>query len=231
LTEQAASPTEHRYWARVRYGKMKHRAPFAVDDRLLRRGDQCVVRSVRGIELGVLITEPEPDEPAAIEESSSGCSVLRKVTPRDAERQEQIATRDEPEEFEFCLRKIEELGLPIKLLRAEHLFAGRKLVFYYTADGRVDFRQLVRQLAAHFKTRIEMRQIGVRDAARLLEGVGICGRELCCSSWLEKMPPVTIKMAKVQGRPLAPERNCGVCGRLRCCLRYELDDATSRDLE
>ncbi len=228
--ELVPPPESATHWARVRYGKIKHRAPFLISDPALAPGDRCVVRSNRGIELGTILTPPKP----ADEEQSSGCGgchVVQKMSEEDERRERQLQAHEERNEFRYCRDRIRELGLSIKLLRAEHLFGGRKIVFYYTADGRVDFRQLVRVLAGHFKRRIEMRQIGVRDAARLLGGVGICGRETCCSSWLDKMPPVTIRMAKEQGRPLTPERNCGACGRLRCCLRYELDEATGRHLE
>ncbi|MEQ8763682.1 MAG: regulatory iron-sulfur-containing complex subunit RicT [Planctomycetota bacterium] len=228
--ELVPPPEDATHWARVRYGQIKHRGPFLVSDTGLRPGDRCVVRSNRGIELGQILSPPVP----ADEETQSGCGgchVVKKMSPEDERREAQLQAHEERLEFRYCKDRIRELGLPIKLLRAEHLFGGRKIIFYYTADGRVDFRQLVRILAGHFKRRIEMRQIGVRDAARLLGGVGICGREVCCSSWLDKMPPITIRMAKEQGRPLTPERNCGACGRLRCCLRYELDEETGRRLE
>jgi cell fate regulator YaaT (PSP1 superfamily) len=131
----------------------------------------------------------------------------------------------EKEAHRICLLKIRERGLEMKLTRVEQLFDGSRLIFYYTAEGRVDFRELVRDLAAHFRTRIEMRQIGVRDEARMLGGYGSCGRPLCCTTWLQSFEPVSIKMAKQQNLSLNPSRLSGMCGRLKCCLRYELPNA------
>jgi cell fate regulator YaaT (PSP1 superfamily) len=128
----------------------------------------------------------------------------------------------EQEAHRICLMKIRERGLAMKLARVEQIFDGSRLIFYYTADGRVDFRELVRDLAAHFRTRIEMRQIGVRDEARMLGGYGSCGRPLCCTTWLQSFEPISIKMAKQQRLSLNPSKLSGMCGRLKCCLRYEL---------
>jgi cell fate regulator YaaT (PSP1 superfamily) len=128
----------------------------------------------------------------------------------------------EQEAHRICLMKIRERGLAMKLARVEQIFDGTRLIFYYTADGRVDFRELVRDLAAHFRTRIEMRQIGVRDEARMLGGYGSCGRPLCCTTWLQSFEPISIKMAKQQRLSLNPSKLSGMCGRLKCCLRYEL---------
>ncbi len=122
----------------------------------------------------------------------------------------------------ICLMKIRERGLAMKLARVEQIFDGSRLIFYYTAEGRVDFRELVRDLAAHFRARIEMRQIGVRDEAKMLGGYGSCGRPLCCTTWLQSFEPVSIKMAKQQKLSLNPSKLSGMCGRLKCCLRYEL---------
>ncbi len=128
----------------------------------------------------------------------------------------------EQEAQRICLMKIRERGLAMKLTRVEQLFDGSRLIFYYTAEGRVDFRELVRDLAAHFRTRIEMRQIGVRDEAKMLGGYGSCGRPLCCTTWLQTFEPISIKMAKQQNLSLNPSKLSGMCGRLKCCLRYEL---------
>jgi cell fate regulator YaaT (PSP1 superfamily) len=141
-----------------------------------------------------------------------------------------IADRQKIEQREraahqLCLMKIRERGLAMKLTGVEQLADGSRLVFYFTADGRVDFRELVRDLAAEFRTRIEMRQIGVRDEARMLGGYGSCGRPLCCTTWLQSFEPVSIKMAKQQKLSLNPTKLSGLCGRLKCCLRYELHDA------
>ena len=128
----------------------------------------------------------------------------------------------EQEAHRICQLKIRERGLMMKLARVEQLFDGSRLIFYYTAEGRVDFRELVRDLAAHFRIRIEMRQIGVRDEARMLGGYGSCGRPLCCTTWLQTFEPISIKMAKQQNLSLNPSKLSGMCGRLKCCLRYEL---------
>lgn len=147
--------------------------------------------------------------------------VIRRATRDDViarlkhEQREQEAQR-------ICLLKIKERNLAMKLAKVEQLFDGSRLIFYYTAEGRVDFRDLVRDLAAQFRTRIEMRQIGVRDEARLLGGYGSCGRPLCCTTWLTSFEPVSIKMAKQQNLSLNPSKLSGMCGRLKCCLRYEL---------
>jgi cell fate regulator YaaT (PSP1 superfamily) len=158
----------------------------------------------------------------------------RKLPAEDAEaRVIRRATRDdivtrlkqqqrEQDAHRICLLKIRERGLAMKLARVEQVFDGSRLIFYYTAEGRVDFRELVRDLAAHFRTRIEMRQIGVRDEARMLGGYGSCGRPLCCTTWLQSFEPISIRMAKQQNLSLNPSRLSGMCGRLKCCLRYEL---------
>jgi cell fate regulator YaaT (PSP1 superfamily) len=133
--------------------------------------------------------------------------------------------------YQFCLLKLRERGLPMKLTRVEQLGDGSRLIFYFTADGRVDFRELVRDLAAEYRTRIEMRQIGVRDEARMLGGYGSCGRPLCCTTWLQSFEPVSIKMAKQQNLSLNPSKLSGLCGRLKCCLRYELPNARGERFE
>ncbi len=153
--------------------------------------------------------------------ADSGAVVVRRASREDVltrlhhQQREQDAQR-------ICMLKIRERGLSMKLAKVEQLFDGSRLIFYYTAEGRVDFRELVRDLAAHFRTRIEMRQIGVRDEARLLGGYGSCGRPLCCTTWLQSFEPISIKMAKQQNLSLNPSKLSGMCGRLKCCLRYEL---------
>jgi cell fate regulator YaaT (PSP1 superfamily) len=131
----------------------------------------------------------------------------------------------EREAHRFCLMKIREHGLQMKLVRVEHLFDNSRLIFYFTAEGRVDFRDLVRELAAEFRLRTEMRQIGARDEAKMRGGYGTCGRPLCCTTWLQSFEPISIKMAKRQNLALNPSRLSGLCGRLKCCLRYELPNA------
>jgi cell fate regulator YaaT (PSP1 superfamily) len=147
--------------------------------------------------------------------------VIRKATHEDVVARLKQQQR-EREAHRIGLMKIRERGLTMKLARVEQIFDGSRLIFYYTAEGRVDFRELVRDLAAHFRTRIEMRQIGVRDEARMIGGYGSCGRPLCCTTWLQSFEPISIKMAKQQHLSLNPSKLSGMCGRLKCCLRYEL---------
>ncbi len=164
-----------------------------------------------------------------------GTPVCRGVQPPAEQRMVRVATEDdvamrrrqrqrELEAFRVALLKIRERSLGMKLTRVEQLYDGSRLIFYFTAEGRVDFRELVRELAAEFRCRIEMRQIGVRDEARMLGGYGSCGRPLCCASWLQAFEPVSIKMAKQQDLSLNPSKLSGLCGRLKCCLRYELPE-------
>ncbi len=145
------------------------------------------------------------------------------VRPRPDGKQRAVQVQREQEAYRAALIRIRERGLPMKLTRVEFAPDGSRLVFYFTSDGRVDFRELVRELATEFRVRIEMRQIGVRDEARLLGGYGSCGRPLCCASWLHGFEPVSIKMAKQQELSLNPWKLSGLCGRLKCCLRFELD--------
>ncbi|MCX6542843.1 MAG: regulatory iron-sulfur-containing complex subunit RicT [Acidobacteria bacterium] len=149
--------------------------------------------------------------------------VVRRATAQDLTMRQRHEQR-ERDAFRLGVMKIRERGLAMKLARVEQAFDGSKLVFFFTAEERVDFRELVRELASDFKTRIELRQIGVRDEARMLAGYGTCGRSLCCSTWLHAFDPVSIKMAKLQDLALNPSRLSGLCGRLKCCLRYELID-------
>ena len=182
-------------------------------------GEQVVVSSPDGQALGTV--------------TRGVASLAAKRTPGDESQVVRRATRQdilarlkhqqrEQEAHRLCLLKIKERGLAMKLARVEQLFDGSRLIFYYTAEGRVDFRELVRDLAGHFRARIEMRQIGVRDEARMLGGYGSCGRPLCCTTWLQSFEPVSIKMAKQQNLSLNPSKLSGMCGRLKCCLRYEI---------
>ena len=147
--------------------------------------------------------------------------VVRRATREDIAAKLQLERREQ-DALRVCMMKIRERGLPMKLSRVEQEFDGPKLIFYFTAEGRVDFRELVRELASHFRTRIEMRQIGPRDEAKMLGGYGSCGRPLCCTTWLRSFEPITIRMAKRQSLSLNPSKLSGQCGRLKCCLRYEL---------
>jgi len=183
-----------------------------------RPGDKVVARTERGIEYAIILTKPEP---AAAGESPPAVEVLRQATEDDTRRQAQIDEEGRSAEFRFCRDRIRERNLPMRLVRAENILGGQRLTFYFMAEGRVDFRDLVRDLAREFKMRIELKQIGARDEAKLLGDVSYCGRELCCSSWIREMRPVTMKMAKNQKSTLDPTKISGICGRLLCCLRYE----------
>ncbi|MGD0152907.1 MAG: stage 0 sporulation family protein [Thermacetogeniaceae bacterium] len=185
--------------------------------------DQVVVETARGIEFGTVVIG---ERQVAPEETVTPLrEVIRKATTEDCAKMEENKRRSK-EAFSVCGQKIAEHGLPMKLIDAEFTFDAGKVLFYFTAEGRVDFRELVKDLAAVFRTRIELRQIGVRDEAKLLGGLGPCGRELCCSTWLGDFVPVSIRMAKGQNLSLNPTKISGICGRLMCCLKYE--DATYR---
>jgi len=208
-----------RYHVIARYGAMRHIGLFRTDKEEFRRGSRCILRSDRGVELGQLITPLNPADPA--QEDQVVGQVLRPATRRDIARAAEIEEEFAPQEYNFCLKKIREHELPMKLVGVEHLFGGDKIIFYFLADGRVDFRALVKDLAAQYRTRIEMRQIGVRDEARLLADIEHCGRELCCRTFMKDLAPVTMRMAKAQKTTLDPAKISGRCGRLMCCLRFE----------
>ena len=184
----------------------------------LKREDQVIVETVRGVEIGtVLLVDKEisDDEvPGPIKK------IIRKATEEDAKKAIKNIEK-EKEAMRICEEKIAKRELEMKLVGAEYTFDNNKLIFYFTADGRIDFRELVKDLAAVFHTRIELRQIGVRDETKLMGGIGICGRELCCKSWLGDFVPVSIKMAKEQNLSLNPTKISGLCGRLMCCLKNE----------
>ena len=183
-------------------------------------GDAVVARTDRGVEYALVLTAPEPIPEGA---SPPRAEVLRKAGPEDVRRQEQIDREGHSEEFRFCRDRIEARGLGMKLVRVEKILGGQRLTFYFMAEGRVDFRDLVRDLSREFKMRIELKQIGARDEAKVLGDISYCGRELCCSSWIREMRPITMKMAKNQKSTLDPTKISGMCGRLLCCLRYEDD--------
>ncbi|SFS87207.1 PSP1 domain-containing protein [Marininema halotolerans] len=199
-------------------GKIYYFNPGELD---ISRDDPVIVETVRGIEYGTVVTgiryvtEDEVVLPLK--------SVIRKASSDDTELMEknQQAAHDA---LAVCLEKIQHHSLEMKLVDAEYTFDRNKIIFYFTADGRVDFRELVRDLASVFRTRIELRQIGVRDEAKMLGGIGPCGRILCCSSFLGDFEPVSIKMAKDQSLSLNPAKISGLCGRLMCCLKYENDN-------
>ncbi|MCF8010146.1 MAG: stage 0 sporulation family protein [Clostridiales bacterium] len=191
---------------------------FDPGDLKLIENDNVIVETIRGIEFGQVVNGPRevPDEQIVHPLKQ----VIREATQEDKkiikENKEQ-----EQEAFNICVEKIVQHNLPMKLVSVEKTFDGNKIIFYFTAEGRVDFRDLVKDLASIFRTRIELRQIGVRDEAKMLGGLGCCGRELCCCSWLSDFNSVSIRMAKDQNLSLNPSKISGICGRLMCCLKFE----------
>jgi cell fate regulator YaaT (PSP1 superfamily) len=184
------------------------------------KGTPVIVETSQGEELGWVVQPPLQVDDAEIKGKLK--SIIRRATPVDLLSLEEFRSK-EAVALQRCREKVAELGLPMKVVKAEYSFNGERLVFLFIAEERVDFRELVRQLARSFRTRIEMRQIGARDEAKLRGGYAQCGRELCCSSWLTEFHPVSIKMAKHQDLPLTPTEISGMCGRLLCCLAYEND--------
>ena len=184
------------------------------------RGQYVIVETVKGIELGEIVMTnrilPDDEIPQPLR------GIIRPASEADLQRDMENREK-EKKAFEICEEKIKLHGLEMKLVNVEYMFDGNKILFYFTADGRVDFRDLVKDLAYIFRTRIELRQIGVRDEAKKLGGLGICGRPFCCSTFLGDFQPVSIKMAKEQGMILNPTKISGTCGRLMCCLKYEQD--------
>lgn len=191
----------------------------------IKKGTHVIVETARGVEYGTVVGDMKevPDDKVV----QPLKPVLRMATTRDDE-QEAANKEKEKEAFKICLEKIKKHKLEMKLIDAEYTFDNNKVLFYFTADGRIDFRELVKDLAAVFKTRIELRQIGVRDETKIRGGIGICGRPLCCHTHLSEFVPVSIKMAKEQNLSLNPTKISGVCGRLMCCLKHE--EETYEDL-
>ena len=181
-------------------------------------GMHVIVETARGIEYGQVVLSPKEVEEDEVVQPLK--DVMRIATPKDDEKEENNRQK-EREAFIICQKKIKEHELEMKLINAEYTFDNNKVLFYFTADGRIDFRELVKDLASVFKTRIELRQIGVRDETKILGGMGICGRTLCCNTYLSEFVPVSIKMAKEQNLSLNPTKISGVCGRLMCCLKNE----------
>ena len=196
-------------------GKVYYFAPGKLQ---VEKGDKVIVETARGVEFGTVVAGPKeiPDE----EVMQPLKSLIRVATEED--KRNEVKNRErEKEAFQICLEKIRKHELDMKLINAECTFDNNKMLFYFTADGRVDFRELVKDLAAVFRTRIELRQIGVRDETKIRGGIGICGRPLCCHTYLSEFAPVSIKMAKEQNLSLNPTKISGVCGRLMCCLTNE----------
>ena len=196
-------------------GKVYHFGPGNIQ---VQQGDHVIVETARGLEFGTVSSEireiSEEDLVSPLKD------IIRKASESDEKKHRQnLEKRDDA--MRLCQEKIDEHGLEMKLIDVEYTFDNNKVVFYFTADGRVDFRELVKDLASVFRMRIELRQIGVRDEAKMLGGVGNCGRGLCCHTWLRNFEPVSIKMAKVQNLSLNPTKISGICGRLMCCLKFE----------
>ena len=196
-------------------GKIYYFTPNNIE---VKKNDNVIVETARGVEYGTVVTDikkiaddelPTPAKP-----------IMRIATPEDDAINVKNKKKEE-EAFKVCKEKIKKHGLEMKLIGVEYTFDGKKILFYFTADGRIDFRELVKDLAAVYRTRIELRQVGVRDEAKMLGGIGMCGRPLCCSTFLPEFAPVTIKMAKEQNLSLNPTKISGVCGRLMCCLKNE----------
>lgn len=184
----------------------------------IRQGDKVIVETARGVEFGSVVIGPKEIKDEEVMQPLK--SVIRIATEED-KRAEEKNREKEKEAFRICLEKIRKHNLDMKLINAEYTFDNNKVLFYFTADGRIDFRELVKDLAAVFRTRIELRQIGVRDETKIRGGIGICGRPLCCHTYLSEFAPVSIKMAKEQNLSLNPTKISGVCGRLMCCLTNE----------
>ncbi len=212
----------------VRYGAMRQLGVMSTrGNDSYRRGMHVIARTGRGLEAGEVLCEATEQALAHLKDPAQG-QILREMSPAD--HNELAHMRDTARrEFDACRKHVADSGLDMQLVDVEHLFGGERIVVYYLAEQRVDFRDLVKSLASEFQTRIEMRQIGVRDEAKLLADYGDCGKPVCCNTHLSEMPPVSMKMAKIQKATLDPTKISGRCGRLKCCLRYEYQ--TYKDLE
>jgi cell fate regulator YaaT (PSP1 superfamily) len=187
----------------------------------LRRGAQVIARTDRGLELGEVLCEATDQTIAQMNDPRRGH--VQRILTDDDRRELAHLEKKAKEHHAFCKQKVTELQLPMEVIDVEHTFGGERVVVYYLSENRVDFRELVKHLAAEFQTRVEMRQVGVRDEAKLLADYGDCGKPVCCNTHLSEMPPVSMKMAKLQKATLDPTKISGRCGRLKCCLRYEFD--------
>lgn len=215
----------------IRYGQMRFLGEYAgLPDQVHPRGQRVIVQSDRGMELGEVLC-PATEQTARYLENPSRGEILRVATAEDLDATERLGERL-GQAFQTCQEFIGRRRLQMDLVDVEAILGGERLVFYYLAEKRVDFRELVKDLARTFRTRIEMRQIGVRDEAKLLADYGDCGKPVCCNTHLSRMPPVTMRMAKLQKTTLDPSKISGRCGRLKCCLRYEFDtyQALEREL-
>ncbi|MFP3897187.1 MAG: stage 0 sporulation family protein [Anaerolineales bacterium] len=192
---------------------------FSPDDmENIEEGEYVIVETARGKEMGGVVMAPTEIDPSEVVGELK--PVLSRATPADRIEAQRLQMQ-EPQAMKKCEKEVKELGLDMKIIDAQYNYDGSRLTFYFTADKRVDFRELVRKLAHTFRTRIELRQVGVRDEAKIVGGLGCCGRPLCCATWLKDFSPISIRMAKEQNLPLSPMEISGLCGRLRCCLKFE----------
>ena len=207
----------------VRYGTMRHLGEFSAKrQEKIVRGDDVIVRSDRGVEFGMVLCAADEKTNEYLGDNVRTGRILRPASDEDRRSLEEVAAREKTV-FKNGQAMIAERKLQMQLVDIEQIFGGERIVFYYLAEKRVDFRELVKGMAREFNTRIEMRQIGVRDEAKLLADYGDCGKPVCCNTHLKEMPPVSMKMAKLQKATLDPNKISGRCGRLKCCLRYEYD--------
>ncbi len=204
----------------VRCGAMRTLGVMSANQRF-RYGDEVVVKSDRGTELGTVLCEATPTALESMEEPTQG-RILRRTADTDRNQWAMMSQKSR-DDLDTCRRCVQSLNLEMELVDVERLLGGERVIVYFIAEKRVDFRQLVKDLAREFQTRIEMRQIGVRDEAKVLADYGDCGQPICCANFLSKMPPVSMRMAKLQKATLDPTKISGRCGRLKCCLRYEFD--------
>ena len=206
----------------VRHGVMRHLGVFSTRGRdTYARGAAVVARTSRGLEVGEVLCEATEHVVASMENPKHG-QILRQQNADDVGELRRMLEQQK-KEHDLCKQGIAELNLAMQLVDVEHLYGGERIIVYYLAEDRIDFRQLVKNLAKEFQTRIEMRQIGVRDEAKLLADYGDCGKPVCCNTHLSEMPPVSMRMAKLQKATLDPSKISGRCGRLKCCLRYEFE--------
>ncbi len=213
---------------RIRLRKPRRVLSFLCSDMVVRRDDPCIVESDQGLEWGVCMLPPEPCSPELAERITM--RVTRKATDADMESFGRLE-EEERRAMEICRRHIEKRALPMQLVDVEYTFDRHKVTFYFTAENRVDFRELVRDIARELHSRIELRHIQVRDRARLVGGLGCCGRVLCCNSWLDSFVPISMRMAKCQNLSLNPGKISGQCGRLLCCLNYENEAYEQGDVQ
>lgn len=204
----------------VRHGSMRFLGPFEVPEgEEFCRGDKVLVKTQRGTEVGTVLCEASPQAMEMLADPTGG-EIQRRMTDEDLKAHQELRVK-ERDAMRTCQELSQKRKLQMELVDVEHLFGGERIIFYFLAEKRVDFRELVKDLARRFQTRIEMRQIGVRDEAKLLADYGDCGKPVCCNTHMTTMPPVSMRMAKVQKSTLDPSKISGRCGRLKCCLRFE----------